>query len=101
MALVHLWTKLDEIVLDGQPSGGSSPEKALIANITKLVKDELKRSVSCIFYCVLVRLFTNFVILATAAPAYQGWGRKTLPGYRRLSRGDNEGDHPVSQRKIA
>ena len=73
VALVHLWTKLDEIVLDGQPSGGSSLEKALIATITKTAKDELKRSVSCIFYCVFARLSTNFVILATAAPAHQGW----------------------------
>ena len=73
VALVHLWTGLDEIVLNGQPSGGSSPEKALIAKTTKLARDELKRSVSCIFYCVVVRLFTNYVILATATPAHQGW----------------------------
>ena len=42
----------------GQPSGGFVPAMAL-ANIDKLVKEDLEQSVSGFFYCVLVHRFTN------------------------------------------
>ena len=45
-------------VHSGQPSGGFVPEVAL-ASIHKFVKDDLKRSVSGCFYCVLIHHFTN------------------------------------------
>ena len=45
-------------VHDGQPSGGLTPEKAL-ASLNKFVKEDLKRSVSSIFYCVFAHHFTN------------------------------------------
>ena len=42
----------------GQPSGGLVPEMAL-AKVDKYVKEDLKRSVSCSFYCVFAHHFTN------------------------------------------
>ena len=45
-------------VRNGQPSGGLVPAVAL-AEVEKLVKEDLKRSVSSFFYCVLVHHFTN------------------------------------------
>ena len=45
-------------VRDGQPSGGLVPAMAL-AEIEKLAKEDLKRSVSGVFYCVVVHHFTN------------------------------------------
>ena len=45
-------------VRDGQPSGGLVPAMAL-AKFEKIVKEDLKRSVSGFFYCVLVHHFTN------------------------------------------
>jgi len=48
-------------VRDGQPSGGLVPAMAF-ATVEKSVKEDLKRSVSGFFYCVLVHRFTNFSI---------------------------------------
>ena len=48
-------------VRNGQPSGGLVPAMAL-ASSTKFVKEDLKRSVSGFFYCVLVHHFTNLSI---------------------------------------
>ena len=45
-------------VRNGQPSGGLVPAMAL-AEIEKLVKEDLQRSVSSFFYCVFVPHFTN------------------------------------------
>ena len=45
-------------VQDGQPPGGFVPETAL-AKISKYVKEDLKRSVSCSFYCAFAHHFTN------------------------------------------
>ena len=45
-------------VHNGQPSGGIVPAMAL-AKVDKLVKEDLKRSVSVFFYCVFVHHFTN------------------------------------------
>ena len=45
-------------VHNGQPSGGLVPAMAL-AEINEFVKEDLKRSVSGFFYCVLVHHFTN------------------------------------------
>ena len=73
-----------ETVHNGQPSGGSSPEKALAAKIRKFAKAELKRSVSRIVYCVLAPHFANFITPATAAPGYQSWGRSTPKGRGRI-----------------
>ena len=58
--LVRFRAEFDAIysVQHGQPSGGLVPETAL-ASVDKFVKDDLKRSVSCSFYCVLVHHFTN------------------------------------------
>ena len=44
----------------GQPSGGLVPEMAL-ANVTKFTKEDLKRSVSCSFYCALAHHFANLL----------------------------------------
>lgn len=70
VALSQFRAKLRDLVFDGEPLGEVLPEKVLAARITKLVKEELKRSVSRIFYCVLAPHFTNFVILATAFPGH-------------------------------
>jgi len=79
LTLVRFQAKLHDLVRDGQPPGGLSPEMALAAKIVKLAKEDLKRSVSHIFYCVLVHHFTNFATPATATPGHQGWRRKTPP----------------------
>ena len=60
-ALTRFRTQLHDTlytVRNGQPSGGLVPAMAL-AEIEKLVKEDLKRSVSNFFYCVLVHRFTN------------------------------------------
>ena len=62
VALANFRVALRDIVFVERPTGKESPETALAAEITKLVKEELKRSVSCIFYCVLAPHFTNFAI---------------------------------------
>ena len=49
-------------VHDGQPSGGIVPEMAL-ANVNKIMKEDLKRTVSGFFYCVFVHHFTNLSTL--------------------------------------
>ena len=49
-------------VHNGQPSGGFVPEMAF-AKINETVKEDLKRSVSDIFYCVFVRHFTDSLTL--------------------------------------
>ena len=65
--LVRFRAKLDaeldtlRNVHDGQPSGGLVPEMAL-AMTNKIVKENLKRSVSGFFYCVFVHHFTNLSI---------------------------------------
>ena len=48
-------------VRNGQPSGGLEPAMAL-ATIDKLVKEDLQRSVSSFFYCVVIHHFTNLSI---------------------------------------
>ena len=45
-------------VLDGQPPGGLTPEMAL-AQVFQIAKDDLKNSVSGVFYWILVHHFTN------------------------------------------
>ena len=80
VTLAHFRDKLNEIVYNGQPSGGLSPETALVAKIVALVKADLKRSVSRAFYCVLARHLTNPAILATAAPEHQSWRGNTPQG---------------------
>ena len=70
MALVCFETRLSKIIFNGRLHEAVSPETVLAAEITKTVKDELKRSVSCIFYCVRARRSTNFAIPATATPSY-------------------------------
>jgi len=60
-ALPRFWSQLhDDLyrVQNGQPSGGLVPATAF-ASIEKLVKEDLERSVSSFFYCVLVHRFTN------------------------------------------
>ena len=49
------------LALDGQLPGGLTPEMAL-ANIYKIVKGDLKNSVSGFFYWILVHRFTNLSI---------------------------------------
>ena len=66
-------------VHQGQPSGGFVPATAL-AEIDKIVKEDLEQSVSRFLYCVLVHRFTNFVNLATAAPGYGSRERNSLQG---------------------
>lgn len=80
--LVRFRAKFYEAVLneEGEPSRGLLPEMALAAKTAKIAKDDLKRSVSGIFYCVRARHFANFAILATAAPEYYSWRRKTPEG---------------------
>lgn len=68
--LVQFQAKLHDLVRNGQPSGGLPPEMALVAKITKIMKEDLKRSVSHTFYCVLVHHFTDLAISATAAPGH-------------------------------
>lgn len=63
-------------VRGGQSSGGLVPEKAL-AKIDKVVKDDLKRSVSAFLLC-FGPSFYRFVNLATAAPGFHGRRRKAL-----------------------
>lgn len=97
MTLAHFRAKVNEIVYNGQPTGGLSPEAALVAKITALVKADLKRWVSRIVYCVIGRHFTNPVILATAPPEYQGWRRVTPAGRGGISHRDTEGTPPGSR----
>ena len=58
--LVRFRAHLDEayIVHDGQPSGGIVPEKAL-ARLNEFIKEDLRRSVSGVFYRAFVHHFTN------------------------------------------
>ena len=59
--LVRFRAELDNTlynVQNGQPSGGLVPAMAL-ASMNKLAKEDLKRSVSCFFYCVLAHHFAN------------------------------------------
>jgi len=60
-ALPRFQARLDEAlqsVRNGHPSGGFVPEVAL-AEMDKKAKEDLERSVSHFFYCVLVHHFTN------------------------------------------
>ena len=92
--LVQFQAKLSDIVHNGQPSGGLSPEMALAAKITKTVKEDLKRSVSGIFYCVLVHRFTDSAISATATPGRQGRRGRTPPECGGLPHWAAGGNHP-------
>ena len=59
-ALARFRAELDTLysTYNKQPSGGLVPEMAL-AEVNKFVKEDLKRSVSDFFYCVIVHRFTN------------------------------------------
>jgi len=92
--LVQFQAKLHDFVRDGQPSGGLPPEMALVAKITKKIKEDLEQSVSHTFYCVLVHHFTNLAISATAAPGHQIWRRKTPSECGGLSHRPTEGNSP-------
>ena len=92
--LVQFQAKLQDIVRNGQPSGGLSPEMALAAKIAKAAKEDLKRSVSRVFYCVLVHRLTDSAILATATPGRQGRRGRTPPGCGRLLHWAAGGNHP-------
>ena len=92
--LVQFQAKLHDLVRNGQPPGGLPPEMALVAKITKQMKEDLKRSVSRTFYCVLVHRFTNIAISATAAPGHQGWRRKTCSECGRLPHRPTKGNRP-------
>ena len=60
--LVRFRGHLDTLynVQNGQPSGGLIPETAL-ARIAQFAKEDLKRSVSDLIYCVFVHRFTNLL----------------------------------------
>ena len=71
--LVRFRAKVDaelDTLRNGQPSGGIVPEMAL-ANVNKMVKEDLKRSVSGFFLLRFRSSFHQFVNLATAAPELQ------------------------------
>ena len=93
-ALTRFQTALVEILFDEQLLEGLSFETALAAKITEFAKDDLKRSVSCIFHCVRARHFTNSVIPATATSGYQSWRWKKAKGCRGLSHRNFAGDQP-------
>ena len=76
-ALARFRAKLHNIVHYKQPTVGLSPEVALAAKTRNAMEEELKRSVSYIFYCVPVRRFTGVVVLVTATPGHQGWRGET------------------------
>ena len=97
VTLAHFRAKLNEIVYNGQPSGGLSPETALVAKITALVKADLKRSVSRVVYCVLAPRFTNPAILATASPKHQSWRGNTPQGRGGVPHRGTEGIPPCSR----
>jgi len=93
VALVQFRAKLHDIVYSEQPAGGLSPEMALTK--TKIaMEEELKQSVSCIFYCVPIRRFTDVFVLATATRGHQGWRGETPQGPGGLSHRLTEGDPP-------
>ena len=69
------------LVHNGQPSGGVEPE-VVLAEVDRLVKDDLKQSVSNFFYCVF------FVISLICQPgnSHSGMGRPdkgNVPGMRK------------------
>ena len=92
VALIRFRAKLHDIVHNEQPAGGLSPEMTLAARTRIAMEEELKRSVSCIFYCVPVRRFTDVVVLATATPRCQGWRGETPQGCGGLSHRPTEGN---------
>ena len=92
--LVQFQVKLHDIVHNGQPPGGLSPETALAAKISKTAKEDLKRSVSRIFYCVLVHRLTDSATSATATPGRQSRRGRTPPECGRLPHGAAGGNHP-------
>jgi len=58
-SLPRFWAQLNDVLHNiRQPSGGLVPATAL-AEIDKLAKEDLKRSVSSFFYCVIVHRFAN------------------------------------------
>ena len=86
---------LYEVFLDGQPPEDHlSPEKALVADITKFVREDLERSVGRI---VLLRFrppFYSFHYLDKASSRCQGRRRGTLQGSGRLPGRSTEGSRP-------
>jgi len=94
VALVQFQAKLHDIVHSVQPAGGLSPELVLAARTKNTMEEELKRSVSCVFYCVPVRRFTDVTVLATATPGCQGWRGEAPQGSRGISHRHTEGDPP-------
>jgi len=92
--LVEFQAKLHDLVYNGQPPGGLSPEVALAANIAKTVKEVLKRSVSRISCCILDHRFTDFAISATATPGHQGWRGKAHQECGGLPHRLAEGNRP-------
>ena len=94
VVLVNFQAKLHDMVRNGRPPGGLSPEMALAAKIAETVKDNLKRSVSHIFYWVFVYHFTDSVILATATPGHQSWRGKTPAECGGLPHQPAEGNPP-------
>jgi len=95
VALAQFQAKLHDIVHSGQPTVGLSPEMALAAKTRIAMEEELKRSVSCIFYCVPVRRFTDVFVLAAATPEHQGWRGETPQGHGGLSHRPTKGDIPI------
>jgi hypothetical protein len=94
LALAQFRAKLNDIARNGQPPGGLSPETTLVANITKSIKEDLERSVTRIFYCVLVHHFTDFATLTIATPVYRRWKGKTTQGRGGLPYRHTEGNLP-------
>jgi len=68
--LVQFRAKLPNLVRDEQRAGWLSLEMSLAVRIANTIKEDLERSVSHIFYCVLVHRFTDFAIPTTAAPGH-------------------------------
>ena len=78
LTLIRFRTHFDTFsVRNGRPPGGLEPEMAL-AEVGKLIKDDLEQSVSDFFYCVPVHHFTN---LPTSRQPLQG--KKSGEGKRK------------------
>jgi hypothetical protein len=91
---VRFQAKLRNMVRNRQPPGGLSFEMALVANLQESMEEDLKRSVSRIFYCVLVHRPIDSAILATAIPEHQGRRGKTPPECGGLPHQPTEGNPP-------
>lgn len=91
---VRFQAKLRNMVRNGQPPEGLSPEIALVAKLQEAMEEDLKQSVSRIFYCVLVHHPIDSVTLATAIPGHQGRRGKTPPKCGGLPYQPTEGNPP-------